>query len=233
MSKQRLWITGFFEFALGAILLFNFSLVGYGFSQLKGQLAILLNTQPIEEVLADPAFPDSLKTKLILIQEIRAFAVDSIGINPSENYTTFYDQKGKDILWVLTACEPYELKAYEWTFPLLGAVQYKGFFDLEKGKKEEEKILNSGLDGGLGRVGAWSTLGFFKDPVLSNMLAYEDGNLANLIIHELTHGTLFVKGDVEFNENLANFIGDQGAIRFLKQRYGEESAELKEYLESR
>jgi predicted aminopeptidase len=233
MKKYWLYITGIIEMGFFTALLINFSLINYGFNQLKGQLNIIWNTQSIEKVLSDPNFPDTLKTKLILIQEIKAFAFDSIGINPSKNYTSVYDQKGKDILWVLTACEPYELKPYAWEFPVLGKVEYKGFFDLGKGKLEEEKIQKLGLDGGLGRVGAWSTLGFFKDPVLSNMLAYEEGDLADLIIHELTHGTLFVKGDVEFNENLASFIGNQGAKRFLAQRYGPDSPELQKYLEGK
>jgi predicted aminopeptidase len=233
MKKHKLWLTGFSEITLFTLILINFNLIGYGLSQLNGQLSIIMNTRPIEKVLKDSTFPDSLKTKLVLIPEMKNYAVDSIGINPSKNYTKVYDQKGQDILWILTACEPYELKAYEWTFPVLGAVEYKGFFDLVRGKKEEKKILNMGLDGGLSKVGAWSTLGFFKDPILSNMLTYDIGDLANLIIHELTHGTLFVKGDVEFNENLASFIGDQGALRFLKQKYGPESPELREYLETR
>lgn len=208
-------------------------LIGYGISQLKGQLRIIREAKPIEEFIGDSNFPDSLKSKLILIQEIKVFAIDSLGINPSDNYTTFYDQKGKPLLWVVTASEPYALKSYEWEFPFLGKVTYKGFFEKESGAKEEEKLKKEGYDTDLGIVGAWSTLGWFKDPILSSMLKKREGNLANLIIHELTHGTLYIKNDVDFNENLASFIGNKGALVFLKNKYGESSEEYKSYLEDK
>jgi predicted aminopeptidase len=221
------------ELSVLSALLWNFDLLNYGISQLDGQMKIIWNARPIEEFLNDPSFPDSLKTKVQLINEVKAFATERLGIKPSNNYTTLYDQKGKDILWVITASEPFELKSYEWNFPLLGKVQYKGFFNLNKGKKEAEKLVLSGYDGGIGKVGAWSTLGWFNDPILSGMLSYDDGDLINLIIHELTHGTLFVKDDVEFNENLASFIGDKGAIMFIKEKYGAESAQMDRYLNRR
>jgi predicted aminopeptidase len=226
------WI-GLFEILITVILLWNFSIINYGMMQLKGQMNILMNARPVIEVLADPDVSDSIKQKLILIGEIREFAVKELGISPSENYTTFYDQKGEPILWVMTACEPFEFKAFEWKYPFLGNLAYKGFFNLEKALVEQNFIKKKGLDGELGKVSAWSTLGYFKDPVLSDMLLYNEGNLANLIIHELTHGTLYVKGDVDFNENLANFIGDKGAIKFLTYKYGSDSEQMKSYLEER
>lgn len=224
-------------FSLEALLLFvvvlvmcNYSLVVYGISQAKGQLNIIYNSKPVEQVLNDPQYPDSLKEKLRLVQEIKQFAFDSLGINYSENYNTFFDQKGKPVLWVVTASQPYKLEDHKWSFPILGDVSYKGFFELDKGKKEAKGLKDQDLDVDIGRVGAWSTLGWFKDPVLSGMLEYSEGALANVIIHELTHGTLYVKSNVDFNENLASFIGDKGALRFLANKYGVESAEYKAYV---
>jgi predicted aminopeptidase len=89
------------------------------------------------------------------------------------------------------------------------------------------------LDTDIGGASGWSTLGFFKDPILSQMLNNEEGDLAELIIHELTHGTIFVKDDVEFNENLASFIGYKGAVWFLEKKFGKDSPQMKEYLEGR
>ncbi|TAH24944.1 MAG: aminopeptidase [Cytophagales bacterium] len=212
-----------------SIAIYNYELLKYGINQGIGQFKIIYNSKPINTVLADSGFPDSLKLKLRLIAEIRNFAFDSLGINPNENYTTVYDQKGKPILWIVTACEPYELKAYEWKFPVIGTVAYKGFFDLEKAKEEEEQLKKQGLETSIDEVAGWSTLGWFKDPVLSSMLYRQPGSLANLIIHELAHGTLFVKNNVDFNENLASFVGDQGAAMFLKSKYGNESKELIKY----
>ena len=89
--------------------IYNRELLSYGWMQAKGQFTILMNVKPVEDVLADPTFPDSLKQQILLIQEIKKFGVDSLGLNPSDNYTTFYDQNGQPILWVLTASEKYNL----------------------------------------------------------------------------------------------------------------------------
>jgi predicted aminopeptidase len=218
-----------FLIVLIAFVIFNFQLVTYGLEQAKGQLKIVYSARPFDEVLKDAAVPDSVKTKLHLIEEIKRYAEDSLGINKSDNYQSFYDQKGKPAIYVITACEPFELKEYEWSFPFLGSFSYKGFFNLERAKKEEAELKKTGLDTDLGTASGWSTLGWFKDPVLSGMLKRKEGSLANLIIHELTHGTLYIKDSVDYNENLASFIGDKGAIKFLRFKYGDKSVELEEY----
>ena len=141
-----------------------------------------------------------------------------------------YNQNGKPILWMLTACDPYRLKAKEWEFPLIGTFSYKGYFDSTKASKGIDELKQQGFDVDLGEVSGWSTLGWLKDPILSSMLYKKEGNLANLIIHELTHGTLYVKNNVDYNENLASFIGDQGALRFLKFKYGINSPQYIEYV---
>jgi predicted aminopeptidase len=203
--------------------------IRYGWWQAEGQLHILRNVEDVEDVMADPTFPDSLKRRLMLIQEIKKFGVDSLGLNASDNYTTFYNQHGKPILWVVTASERYKLAAKEWKFPLIGTFPYKGFFDEEKANRQEKELIEAGYDTDINEVSAWSTLGYLKDPILSSMLNRSQSSLANLILHELTHGTLFVKNNLELNENLASFVGDWGAIRFLSYKYGADSEELKKY----
>ncbi|MCS7018877.1 MAG: aminopeptidase [Cytophagales bacterium] len=215
---------------LTMLIIWQRELLAYVWMQACGQLKIIWEARPIEEVLSDATLPDSLKQKLQLIQEIRRFAEDSLGLNPSDNYTTFYDQQGKPILWTLTACPPYQLQAYEWHFPLLGSFSYKGFFDLSKAKAEERRLQAQGYDTAIEEVLGWSTLGWLKDPILSNFLQRSTGHLAELIIHELTHGTLYVPNNVEYNENLATFVGYQGALSFLRYKYGENSAEMQEYI---
>jgi predicted aminopeptidase len=223
------------KFALGFLLalilvgLFYRDEISYGWMQATGQARILMNVTDVEDILQDPTFPDSLKERIRLIQEIKQFGVDSLGLNPSDNYTTFYDQGGKPILWVITASERYKLKAREWTFPFIGTFAYKGFFDSTKAAEQEAALIAEGYDTDINEVSAWSTLGYLKDPILSSMLSRSEGSLANLILHELTHGTLFVKNNLEMNENLASFVGDEGAIRFLTQKYGPDSKELKKY----
>ncbi len=225
-----------FRAGLLLVLLFlvvNAEIVVYGIRQLTGQIHILWAAKPVAEYLNDPAYPDSLKTKLVLIREIKQFTIDSIGLDPSGSYEKMFDQQGKPILWVVTACQPFALTEKEWAFPLFGTFSYKGYFSLERAEKEAEALKAEGWDTDIGEVSAWSTLGFLNDPVLSGMLRRPPGSLANLIIHELTHGTIFIKNNITYNENLADFVGDEGATRFLVHKYGEGSKEHLAYQNSK
>ena len=205
----------------------------YAIQQGAGQTSMIWNSKPVKEVLDDTSFPDSLKQKLLLIAEIKQFTIDSLGMNQSENYETVFDQGKTATLLNVSACEPYSFTPKEWTFPILGSVPYKGFFDKKEARKEIQKLKYEGYDVDVYSPSGWSTLGWFKDPVLSNMLKKNEGSLSSLIIHELTHGTLFVKNNVNFNENLANFIGDKGAEKFLLQKYGKDSKQYTDYEQSK
>jgi predicted aminopeptidase len=213
-----------------AVAIWNASLVWYALNQGWGQLHIVWNARPVEEVMSDPQFPDSLKQRLQLIDEIRQFAIDSLAMSDTENYRTVFDQKGEEVMWVVTACEPFELKPKTWSFPIVGTVPYKGYFDKNKALAEREELMAQGYDVSVRNPGAWSTLGWFTDPILSGMLSRSDGDLASLIIHEMVHATLWVKDSVTFNENLASFIGDTAAYQFLAWKYGTDSAPYRQYL---
>ena len=221
--------------SVGSIILIlfilNFRLIYYGFIQAGGQIKVLLMARPVRDFLNDPEFPDSLKARIQLVDEIKKYAVEELGLSESDSYQKIYDQKGKDILWVVTACEPYALKAREWSFPLIGTFAYKGFFNEDMAYREKDKLEDQGFDTGIRTAGAWSTLGYFSDPIMSKMLLRDEGELTEVIIHELTHGTVFIKDSLTFNENIASFIGEQGAIEFLKSRYGPASELTKRYLD--
>ncbi|MDB4835159.1 aminopeptidase [Cyclobacteriaceae bacterium] len=217
--KKYLWV--FLIFLLIAICI-GLPHLKYGVSQFRGQLNILSHAQPIEEVLNDPNIPDSVKTKINFVTSIKQFAINSLGITPTHAYTTVFVQKGQPVLKTVTACQPYELKDHTWYFPIVGTVSYKGFFDFEMLNETAQELKEEGYDVAINEITTWSTLGWFDDPILTNFLAKPDGKLANLIIHELTHGTVFVSGDVYFNENMASFIGHKGAILYLKAHAPEE-----------
>ncbi len=206
-------------------------LVTYGLSQLKGQVTIVMDAVPAEELLSSPTYPDSLKKKLKLIAEVRRFAMDSLGLSETDNYTRVYEQHGQPSLWVITACEPFALKEHLWEFPFLGKVSYKGYFEKEKGLEEVNELKRKGYDVDYSPAGGWSTLGWFSDPILSNMLRRTDGQLAELIIHEMTHATLYLPGSVEYNENFATFVGEQGALHFLSSRFGKSSTAYTDYIQ--
>jgi predicted aminopeptidase len=212
------------------LLLVYWDLFVYGVRQARGQMNIIWNAKPVEEFLADPAFPDSLKARLHLIDDVRRFAIDSLGLTDTENYKTMYDQKGKEIMWVVMASKRYKLEPKEWKFPVLGAVPYKGFFSEKLARDLQTELEKDGWDVIVRNPGGWSTLGWFTDPILSKMLNRSEGDLANLIIHEMSHATIFVKDSVDFNENLATFIGDRGAEQFLIYRYGSNSPEYRNYM---
>ncbi len=207
------------------------NLLTYGLEQGQGQLRIMWEAKPVEEFLASPVFPDSLKAKLRLIDHIRRFAIDSLGLKDTRNYKTLYDQQGEEIMWVVIASEPFRLKSKEWKFPIVGTVPYKGFFDKSKAIALKAELERDGWDVDVRNPGGWSTLGWFTDPILSKMLNRSDGDLASLIIHEMSHATIFVKDSVDFNENLATFIGDRGAEQFLISYYGADSEQYTTYID--
>ncbi len=212
------------------LVIWQHELLWYGIKQGQGQIKIVKNSVKISSILQDPSFPDSLKNKMLIIKKAKEFASKELGLHDTENYSTYFDQKGKSILWNVSACRPFSFEAKTWWFPIVGEVPYMGFFNEEKARKIEGELMDQGWDARVRSVSGWSTLGWFKDPILSSMLDRSEGQLAELIIHELTHGTIFLKDQVEFNENLASFIGVQGAIQYLTMNHGVDSEQLKNYL---
>ncbi|MBO0934726.1 aminopeptidase [Fibrella aquatilis] len=206
--------------------------VSYGYMLVKGQFTMLYEARPVPDVLADAAVPDSVKTRIQLIQAIKQYAVDSLGLNQFKNFTTYYDQTGKPLTYMLIASDRYALKPLMHNYPIVGAFPYQGFFGLDNAKRADSLLRLQGYDTQIHLGAAYSTLGFFKDPILSSFLKYSEGRLAELIIHEMTHGTLFIKSSLEYNENLANFVGDYGADRYMAQKYGRTSSQYRDYVAS-
>ncbi|WP_281616171.1 aminopeptidase [Flammeovirga sp. SubArs3] len=233
MHSWKTWLKRSLLFLLFAVLVFlgyYHEETVYGIRQGAGQLDIIFNAKPLQEYLDNPSFSQQQKDKILLIQEIRQFTIDSLGLDESESYTKMYDQKGKPILWTVTACDPFKLEAKKWSFPIFGTFSYKGFFDIDLAKQSRDALRKEGYDAEVGEVAAWSTLGILNDPILSSMLNRNTGSLAHLIIHELTHGTLYAMSSISFNENLADFVGDEGAKRFLIYKYGKTSDEYIHYI---
>ena len=204
----------------------------YLLRQAKGQLTVIAQTRDVTPLLQSSALSETQKYKIRLIQEVKLYAETRLGLKKTNNYSTYFDHGKQPVIWLLTACEPFSLKEKTWTFPMLGEVSYKGFFDYNLGLKEANELRVESFDVDLGRVSAWSTLGILSDPILSSMLDDSEGELAELIIHELTHATLYLPSSVDFNENFASFVGRKGAISFLEQKYGVQNDTLKSYLKN-
>lgn len=210
------------------LLSVNHDTTVYLVHQSYGQLFILSHTQSFEEYTSENQLSEKEKQSLELINEIKKYSVDSLGYNPTNNFTTIYNQNGAPILWVITASSKFRIEPYYWKFPIVGEVSYKGFFDKQKAISEKNKLICEDYDVDLRSVSAWSTLGWFSDPVLSSMLNRRKGSLCNLIFHELFHATYYAKNSVDYNENLASFIAHKATIQFLRN----DTLELRSYLEN-
>jgi predicted aminopeptidase len=193
--------------------------------QAEGQLSILFNLRDLDEMLADPSVPDETKSKLRFVREVKDFGEREMGLTRSDNYTAYYDTKGRPITWIVSACAKDRFEPYTWWFPIVGTVPYKGHFRREDAVAEARALEADGYDVHLGGAAAYSTLGYFTDPILSTMIDYPDEQLAALILHELTHGTVWLPGGTDFNEGLASFVGWQGALEFARKRHGVGSVE--------
>jgi predicted aminopeptidase len=193
-----------------------------------GQVNLLLNTEKIADVLKSDKTSKKDKQKILLIEEIKKYSVDSLGYKPTKNFTTYFNQHNQPVLWIVTACKPFSFEAYEWKFPIVGKVSYKGFFNRNSAQKEYLKIYAQGYDADISEVSAWSTLGWLPDPILSSMLIKPKARMANLFFHELFHATYYAPSSVDVNENLANFIARKATLKFLQN----DTAELNKFLKT-
>ncbi len=183
--------------------------------------------ESIDTLLKDPSTNSELTKFLMLVKEIRKYAIDSIGLNNNTNYSRYVKINRDYLVDVLSACDAVSFNQYQWCFPFFGCVPYKGFFERKDAEREAKKLSNQGKDVNIDEVDAFSTLGFFSDPVYSFMRSYSEYSLASVIIHEQTHAAIFIKNQISFNEETATFVGNQGAINFIKQKYGDGSEQYK------
>jgi predicted aminopeptidase len=163
---------------------------------------------------------------------VKRYGEKHFGLRKTKSYSKFFEVKGP-VLHVITACEKDRLHPYSWDFPIVGKVTYKSFFTADEAHKEQDLLNRKGYDTFLQQAAAYSTLGWLKDPIFSSILEWNEGALANLILHEMAHATVYFKDRTDFNEQLATFIGNQGTINFLTERYGPESKEVKEAIDHR
>jgi len=191
------------------------------------QSFITFHSVPVEEVFKDDAVSVQWKEKIGFVQEVKSYGEESLGLRRTKSYSKFFEVKGP-ILYVVTACEKDRLRLYTWNFPITGRVTYKSFFTKQGVLKEKELLERKGLDTFVQRAAAYSTLGWLKDPIFSSMMEWDQVALANLILHEMTHATIYFKGETDFNEQLATFIGNRGAVDFLIEKYGVGSKEVAE-----
>jgi predicted aminopeptidase len=181
---------------------------------------ILAGRRPIPEVVQDSSIDARTRGKLVLAWEARHWAQDSLGLDVGKSYTSYTQLESDTLALVLSAAYRDRLVPKTWWFPIVGRVPYRGFFDDDLAKREQQKLEDEGLDTNLRPTSAFSTLGWFSDPILSSMLREDEVDLVETILHESAHSHMFVPGQVRFNESFATFVGRVGAIDFFCHRPG-------------
>ena len=179
---------------------------------------ILANRRAITAIVADPATSPRTASKLRLVLAARAFAADSVGLKAKQSFTTYSPLDRDTLVLVLSGAYRDRLASYTWWFPIVGRVPYKGYFDFAAAKDAARALDARGFDVYLRPSPAFSTLGWFNDPLLSTSLRADTLDLANTVIHELTHNTYYAPGSAVFNESFANFVGARGSAWFFRAR---------------
>ncbi len=184
------------------------------------EVGILRARQPIHRVLNDTTVDRDTRAKLAYVVEARRFAAEQLGIDVGDSYTMYTELERDTLAMVVSAAYPDRLVPKTWWFPIVGRVPYKGHFSLQGALDEQAGLEAEGYDTYVRPTAAFSTLGWFNDPVLSTSLQTDEVEVVTTVIHELSHQHLFVPGHVGFNESFATFVGRVGAVRFFCSREG-------------
>ncbi|MCG8317074.1 MAG: aminopeptidase [Pseudomonadales bacterium] len=201
--------------ALVSLLLSGCESVHYYYQAIEGQLSILNQRKDITEVIADPKTPKETREKLALVLDIRKYAAEKLSLPVNDSYSQYVDLKRDYVVWNVFAAPQFSVSPKTWCYPIAGCVAYKGFFSESDAKTYAATLAAEGLDVYVGGVAAYSTLGWFEDPVLNTFLFRSEAGLASLLIHELAHQKLYVQNDSAFNESFATSVEIIGLEQWL------------------
>jgi len=190
---------------------------------IKGQYQIVAYRERIEKLLADPKTPAPLKAKLDLVERLRAFAAKDLRLPVDGHYEKYADVHRPFVVWNVEAAPEFSLEPKTWWYPFVGRLEYRGYFSERDARAYAARLQQKGYDVYVGGVTAYSTLGWFKDPLLNTFIFDAEPDLAETIFHELGHARVFARGDTDFNEAFATTVGQEGARRWLRAK-GDESA---------
>ena len=197
--------------------------LAYYTQAIGGHLRVLAKARPVEDWLADPATPPELKVRLQTARRIREFASQELKLPDNKSYFAYADLERPFVVWNVFAAPELSVEPKAECFPFTGCVSYRGFYSEDEARKHAARLREAGYDVYVGGVPAYSTLGWFDDPLLSTFIRYPDAQLARLIFHELAHQLVYKKGDTTFNESFAVTVEEEGVRRWLEheKRTGE------------
>lgn len=184
----------------------------------SGQWQLLQAREPVAKVIADPARPQQLREHLVQSQKARTFASEQLHLPDNQSYRLYADIGRPYVVWNVFATQEFSLSAQNHCFPIAGCVAYRGYYSQGAARGEAALLKQQGMDVSIGGVEAYSTLGWFNDPIMSSMLGWGDERLATLIFHELAHQRFYVKDDTEFNESFATFVEQEGTRQWRAAR---------------
>lgn len=185
---------------------------------IKGHVSLMSKRESIATLLENQNLDPNRREQLILAREIRAFATSELLLPDNRSYTTFVDLQGNPPVWIVVAAPEFSTRPKTWCYLLVGCLSYRGYFKADAAQAHAADLARQGLDVGVVPGGAYSTLGWFSDPLLSTMLDRGETELASFIFHELAHQVVFVKGDTAFNESFATAVERIGLQRWLRDR---------------
>ncbi len=200
----------------------------YELQAARGQATLLWRRQPIASLIDAPQTPAALRKQLREVAAIRQFASRDLGLPDNGSYRSYVDLGRPYAVWNVFAAPRFSLSPRLWCFPVVGCVAYRGYFALADAQAFAARLRAQGFDVAVRGAAAYSTLGFFDDPIVSTMLGWRRADLAGIVFHELTHQLLYVPGDAPFNEALATLVEEEGVIRWLQSQ--SRDAELRDYL---
>src|SRR5437773_522045 len=217
ITPARKWIMGSALVAIILIMSGCRTLSFYG-QAIKGQYQLLAHRQPIEKLVADSNTPARLKSQLELLQNLRAFAGKELKLPVDGHYTKYVDVHRRFVVWNVEAAPEFSMEPKTWWYPLVGSLSYRGYFSERSATNYGAALHHKGYDVFVGGASAYSTLGWFKDPVLNTFIFDPEPDLAETIFHELGHQRVFARGDTDFNEAFATTVGQEGARRWLRSK---------------
>ncbi len=192
--------------------------ISYYYQAIEGHLNITQRIKPLDEVIASPETPFSLQHQLQQAKEMRQFAIEKLLLPDNASYTQYADLQRKFVVWNVYAAPRFALIPKSWCFPIVGCLSYRGYFSPQPAFEEAKELKEQGFDVYLTGIRAYSTLGWFSDPLLNTMLSKEDWQLAALIFHEKAHQLLYVQDDSTFNESFASAVEEIGVQLWLEQQ---------------